>query len=44
MCGEVMVQEKLPAEEEEGDVVYNPYDYEEAARIPQTMSDGCVQR
>ena len=42
--GEIVVQEELPTEEEEGDVVHHPYHDEEATRIPQTMGNGCKQK
>lgn len=41
MGGEIVVQEELSAEEEERHIVHHPNHDEEAARIPQTMSDGC---
>ena len=39
-----MVQEELSAEEEKGHVVYNPDHYEEPARVPQAVGDGCEQK
>jgi len=44
MRGEIVMQEELSAENEEGYIMHRPKHDEEATRIPQTMSNGCKEK